>query len=69
MFSYGIEAIVIKVASLGLSKEHVGIPLQHLLPHLQGLSKKWGAINYAGEGGEYETLVLDCPLYHSKLDM
>lgn len=25
--------------------------------------------NFCGEGGEYETLVLDCPAYHSKINI
>ena len=70
MISSGIEAIIIKVASLGLSKEQIGIPLDQMLDHLEHLSAKLGfVINFAGEGGEYESLVLDCPLFSSRLEM
>ena len=26
-------------------------------------------VNYAGEGGEYESLVLDCPLFEKKIEI
>ncbi|KGG53075.1 ATP-binding domain-containing protein 4 [Mitosporidium daphniae] len=70
MIACEMEVIIIKVASLGLGKEHVGIPLGRMVDHLESLSAKFGfAVNFAGEGGEYESLVLDCPLFSSRLEM
>merc|ERR1712226_552014 len=46
-------------------KPHVGASLHELLPKLVGLSEKWG-INAAGEGGEFESLVLFCPGLYKK---
>jgi len=34
IISDGIEAIVVKTATLGLNKSHVGMDLSTLLPHL-----------------------------------
>lgn len=66
MINIGIEAIVIKTATMGLTKKHLGQSIKSLLPTLLSLHNQWN-INVAGEGGEYETLVLDCPLFKKKL--
>lgn len=36
--------------------------IKDIQPYLVELNKKFGA-NVCGEGGEYETLTLDCPLF------
>lgn len=72
MLEDGLEAVLVKVASPpGL------IPRKHL-------NKTLGTLHYGGvfdrlkdkfdfhicgEGGEYETLVLDCPLYRKRLEL
>lgn len=62
-----VDAIVVKVASLGLEPQrHLGRSIRLLEPHLLAMKDKYG-LNVCGEGGEYETLVLDCPLYMSRL--
>lgn len=62
-----VDAIVIKVAALGLDPQrHLGRSIRLLEPHLLAMKDKYG-LNVCGEGGEYETLVLDCPLYTSRL--
>lgn len=62
-----VDAIVIKVAALGLDpKKHLGRSLSLLQPHLLKMHEKYG-LNVCGEGGEYETLTLDCPLFKSRL--
>jgi diphthine-ammonia ligase len=66
MIQCGISAIVIKTATLGLDKRHIGMEIQQILPDLIELNKSIG-INIAGEGGEYETLVLNCPIFHSRI--
>ncbi|CAM8922504.1 unnamed protein product [Rhodiola kirilowii] len=63
MISNEIVAIFVKVASLGLDpKKHLGKELAELNPYLHKLKELYG-INVCGEGGEYETLTLDCPLF------
>ncbi|CAM8925884.1 unnamed protein product [Rhodiola kirilowii] len=65
MISNEIMAIFVKVASLGLDpKKHLGKELAELNPYLHKLKELYG-INVCGEGGEYETLTLDCPLFTS----
>ena len=66
MLDCQLEIMLLKVASMGLDQRFVGKILDHdILATFKVLSQKWG-INVAGEGGEYESLVLDCPLYKSK---
>ncbi|XP_050540996.1 uncharacterized protein LOC126905392 [Daktulosphaira vitifoliae] len=63
MIDCNIEAIVIKVAALGLDPtKHLGLRIDKLMPHLVQMNEKYG-LNICGEGGEYETFTLDCPLF------
>nr|ACO15705.1 ATP-binding domain-containing protein 4 [Caligus clemensi] len=66
MISSQIEATVIKVATLGLDQSHLGKTIAELQPHLTKMAEKYG-INVCGEGGEYETFTLDCPMFKKKL--
>jgi len=67
MIQADLEAILIKVASLGLNpKVHLGKTLKELSPHLHSMNKKY-ELNVCGEGGEYETLTLDCPLFVKRI--
>ncbi|XP_075485034.1 diphthine--ammonia ligase isoform X1 [Primulina tabacum] len=63
MIRSGIIAITVKVAAIGLNpSKHLGKEITQLESHLHELKKLYG-INVCGEGGEYETLTLDCPLF------
>nr|XP_048315728.1 diphthine--ammonia ligase [Myodes glareolus] len=67
MIASNIEAIIIKVAALGLDPhKHLGKTLDEMEPYLFELSKKYG-VHVCGEGGEYETFTLDCPLFQKKI--
>jgi diphthine-ammonia ligase len=66
MLNNGIDAITIKIACFGLKHQHIGATLKDLQPLLISLNEKYG-VHICGEGGEYETLVLNCPLYHEPL--
>ena len=67
MIQCDVSAILIKVAALGLSPEkHLGRQLADISEHLLGMEDRYGC-NPCGEGGEYETLTLDCPLFHLRL--
>ncbi|XP_018564791.1 diphthine--ammonia ligase [Anoplophora glabripennis] len=66
MIKCEVDAIVIKVAALGLESKHLGRSLSLLQPHLIAMHEKYG-LNVCGEGGEYETLTLDCPLFKSRI--
>lgn len=64
----GVDARLIKVATFGLTpKKHLGRSLledalRNELLHLQSTVQ----LHAAGEGGEFESLVVDCPLFPSK---
>lgn len=66
MVDAGVIAIIIKVACVGLNRRHLGMTLAEIQTHMLRLHDKYG-VHPCGEGGEYETLVLDCPLFSSKL--
>lgn len=66
MIDNNFNAILIKVACMGLSKQHVGLSIGEMQAYLRKLNKEYET-NVCGEGGEYETLVLDCPLYKKRL--
>jgi uncharacterized protein (TIGR00290 family) len=63
MIDAEIKAILVKVAAAGLNpRAHLGASLAQVQPHLQRLRETYGC-NVCGEGGEYETMTLDCPLF------
>ncbi|KAK9463412.1 uncharacterized protein V1516DRAFT_614754, partial [Lipomyces oligophaga] len=63
MIDAGLVAVLIKVAGAGLSaKDHLGKTLAQVKPSLWKLHELYGS-HVCGEGGEYETLVLDCPAF------
>ncbi|XP_076201048.1 diphthine--ammonia ligase isoform X2 [Aptenodytes patagonicus] len=67
MISSNIQAIIIKVAAFGLDPDkHLGKTLDQMAPYLLELSEKYG-VHVCGEGGEYETFTLDCPLFKKKI--
>ena len=56
-----------KIASLGLTaKKHLGRSITDLSSSLHDMKDKFG-LNVCGEGGEYETLTLDCDLYKKRI--
>lgn len=67
MIDCKLHAIVIKVASLGLTPDrHLGKSIKEVQPHLQQMHEKYG-LNICGEGGEYESFTLDCPLFKKRI--
>jgi diphthine-ammonia ligase len=69
MIEAGIEAILVTVSAEGLGSEWLGRTLDaEAVGQLELLSKSKG-VNPSGEGGEYETLVLDSPLHDSRLEI
>ena len=84
MIEAGMDAVIIKVAGIGLKAAHLGKTLAEMQPTLRKLviisvatilfcSRLLGFENdlygshICGEGGEYETLTLDCPLFKHKI--
>lgn len=63
----GFEVMLVGVSAMGLDRDWLGKVIDRgSLERLRGLSKKYG-FNLDFEGGEAETLVLDCPLFQKKL--
>ncbi|MFC1690920.1 diphthine--ammonia ligase [Nanoarchaeota archaeon] len=63
----GFEVIISSIAADGLSKEDLGKTIDNkFIDRIVKLNKK-NQINIAGEGGEFETLVLNCPLFNKKI--
>ncbi|MBR9700118.1 diphthine--ammonia ligase [Candidatus Woesearchaeota archaeon] len=63
----GFSVILTKVAADGLDASWLGrIMTEKDIDALVQLHKQY-KINIAGEGGEFESLVLDCPLFKKKL--
>uniref|UniRef100_A0A0M3I1U6 Diphthine--ammonia ligase n=1 Tax=Ascaris lumbricoides TaxID=6252 RepID=A0A0M3I1U6_ASCLU len=66
MIEASVHAIIVKVAALGLNEKHIGKTLLEMRDYLHEVNMKYG-VNICGEGGEYETYVLDCPLFKKRI--
>ena len=67
LLDQGFEIMITRVAALGLDSSWLGkIITQDNLSTLKKLSLKY-QFNITFEGGEAETLVLDCPLYKKRI--
>ena len=67
LFDQKFEIIITRVAASGLDKSWLGKTIDRLnYLKLKELSEKYG-FNLTFEGGEAETLVLDCPMYKKKV--
>jgi uncharacterized protein (TIGR00290 family) len=67
MLAEGFEIMIIAVAAPPLDIQWLGrIIDEQCIDELVKLNKKYG-IHIIGEGGEYDTLVLDCPMFSKKL--
>ncbi|AKG91033.1 metal-binding-domain/4Fe-4S-binding-domain containing ABC transporter, ATP-binding protein [Geoglobus ahangari] len=63
------DAIIVKTSAMGLDDGFLGRRIdEELLKDLKRLNEKYG-VNVAGEGGEYESLVLDAPLYRKRIEI
>ncbi|OQS05273.1 hypothetical protein THRCLA_02572 [Thraustotheca clavata] len=67
MIDAELNSIVVKVASMGLNpRKHLGHSIADLYPTFLDLHEKY-QFHICGEGGEYETLTLDCPLFKKRI--
>ena len=63
------EVIIVSVSAEGLDESWLGRRIdEELLDDLLNLHDKYG-VHLAFEGGEAETLVLDCPLFRQKINI
>ncbi|SAM85808.1 uncharacterized protein UBRO_07150 [Ustilago bromivora] len=68
MLQAGLVSILIKVAGIGLDEGDLGKTLGQMQGKLDKLNRIYGA-HVCGEGGEYETLTIDSPLFEKKVDV
>ncbi|KAI0068768.1 hypothetical protein BV25DRAFT_1986338 [Artomyces pyxidatus] len=68
MIAAGMEAILIKVAGIGLTTKHLGQTLAQMEPTFIKLNTLYGS-HICGEGGEYETLTLDCQMFKQRITL
>lgn len=67
MIDCQVHSILIKVATLGLVPDrHLGKTLREMQTHMEKMKEKYG-LNVCGEGGEYETFTLNCPLFKRQI--
>lgn len=67
MLRNGFEIMVVAVAAAGMDRSWLGRILdEEAVKELEALSERHG-VNPAGEGGEMETMVLDCPLFRKRI--
>lgn len=69
MLSEGLVIVVTAVAALGLDSQWLGRTLDYAtVEELAGLNRRFG-VDVCGDGGEMETLVLDAPWFHKRLEI
>ncbi|CAG8498267.1 10710_t:CDS:10 [Ambispora leptoticha] len=66
MIEARVDAILIKVAAIGLKPLHLGKSISEMYQHLCYLNEKYD-VHVCGEGGEYETFTLNCPLFSKRI--
>lgn len=66
MIDSQVDAILVKVACMGLTQKHLAKTLAQMFPILCSLHTKFG-VHICGEGGEFESFTLDCPLFKKKI--
>lgn len=67
LLTESFEVVIIKVSAGGLGEEWLGRKIDDAaISELLKLRDKFG-INVSGEGGEYESFVLDCPIFYKRL--
>ncbi|EDK43079.1 hypothetical protein LELG_01257 [Lodderomyces elongisporus NRRL YB-4239] len=68
MCQAGLDARLVKVAAIGLNATHLGKLLNEVYPQLVRLNQMY-QVHICGEGGEFETIVLDSPAFkHKRLE-
>lgn len=69
LISHKFKVIIVGVYAHGLNRNWLGKEIDdETLKQLIDLNKKY-QISLVGEGGEYESLVLDCPIFKKKLEI
>ncbi|OON18526.1 hypothetical protein X801_05617 [Opisthorchis viverrini] len=70
MLAASLDAVIVKIASFGLEpRRHLGAHLSDVVLNLRDLSQPPWSLNICGEGGEYESFTLDCPLFRRRIQI
>jgi diphthine-ammonia ligase len=68
MIKDGMNSLIIKTCTMGLEKGDLMKSIKELQPKLFELEKKY-QVNVCGEGGEFESLTIDSPIYKKKINI
>lgn len=69
MISEGFKIMIVGVAAEGLGKDVLGRILdEEMIAFLKDLWKRYD-VNPLGEGGEFETLVIDAPIFRKRVEI
>lgn len=69
LLNNNFKFMICKIAALGLDEKYLGkVISKEDLTDFKKLNKKYG-FNIAGEGGEYETVVIDSPMFNKKIEI
>ena len=63
-----MDAILIRVCSAGLEEKHLGKSILEIKDYLLYTKDQYGN-HCCGEGGEYESFVLDCPIFKKRINI
>ena len=66
MIANNMNSVIVKVCCIGLEKEDLLKSLKELKPKFDKLYSQY-KMNVCGEGGEYETVTLDCDIYKKRI--
>lgn len=68
MIEYGIDARIVKIACPNYTINCLGMNLKQLYDYMEEHKHPYG-YNYCGEGGEFESIVVDCPYFIKKIKL
>jgi diphthine-ammonia ligase len=68
MINNQMNSVLIKVCAMGLDKIDLMKSISEMKEKLFKLEQN-NYLNVCGEGGEFESLTLDCPLYKKRINM
>jgi len=69
IISLDFDVVLVGIASQGLGEDFLGKKIdEKMLESFVKLNEKYG-FHVAGEGGEFESIVLDCPVFKKKIKL
>lgn len=68
MINTGMDAVLVKTCAYGLDRSDLLKTIKEIQPKLFKLDTDT-QINVCGEGGEFESLTLDCPMYKKRINI